>query len=620
MKQELIFNGTDTSRFFVYATRDGAVFRCDSAGASLPVMTMLDETATHSRRVLFGEDVTLEKGVYAVTLSPAVPQEKITFTLSADEESGAYPFLLTGPGVWHARFIEESLLFSAGKAEVYVAVPETDEPLTITTFRVQNPKARIFRPSGEEILPKWIPDYAAWYETDITTAGDPGYYRVCAEHTGEFRISAWNGYAMFFKKPDRPFLYAWFTPHCTGKEDYRVSIMRGTHIDVVIDRLYSETHKVPYVKGDLRLVFDAGAHYDTVEMPMPAGDDTEATVSFRRLLTLPEGWLRGDCHVHSGYEDACCTPRVITKVGRCNGLDFMFLTDHGGKNIVDNGVYTWAEEGRFSPIPGQECVNNRTHMNFLNVPFNIDYKGKSEGYWLRYAEKHNPTGNLYCPMLNHPDNALNNTAANPYFRSWWVATEHKDIPMVENISSFRTLFDLYNHNRRMYYQCTTDTHDGTRYKPGQSCAYVFTDGKRDANSIVTALRAGHFSVTTNAGAFLTYTVDGALPGGILPFDKESYHVDIELHMTGYPLKKITVIRNGFPIRHFVPEHKDVQHFTFDLTRDELMGNRYDSAWFCVIGYGDVSTHGDRDWYFEPKGITAYVQPSFLDWSHGEGEY
>ena len=622
MKQELIYLGSDNANLFFWITDESASFSfaCDTQNA--PTVTAVNETATESRRLVFGKSYTLPKGTWCLTLSPNVKPTRASVTVTW--ESGAYPFLLSGPGIWHARFLEESLHFPKDTtATLYVAVPPSEEPLTVTTWRVIEGNTRIFRPSGEEIDSFWLPHgqpkgYGMWFETDVETKGEYGYYRVESRHEGvEFRVSVWNGYAMFLEKPDREYTYSWFTPHCDSDMDYRVFILRNGHIDVAIDRLYSETHAVPYIKGDLRLRFMAGARYSTAEMPMPSGDKTEATVHFDELIDIPDGWVYGDCHVHSGYEDACCSPRIISKVARCNGLDFVFLTDHGGKNVVDGGLYTWKEEGRFSPLPGQECVNKRTHMNFLNVPFNIDYKGNDEGYWLRYARENNPEGNHYMPMLNHPDHSLDDTMANPYFRSWWVLSEHKEIPMVENISSHRTLFDMLNRGQIVYRNSTTDTHDGTKYAPGQSGCYVYTGGATDGNSIVDAMRQGRISCGKGGGAiFLTYTVDGELPGGIRE-KKESYEIDIELRMAAHDVKKVTLIRNGFALRNFETEDKRIQHFKTTVTFDELYGWSYNALWLAVIGYDDVSKHGTRPAYFEPKGIAYYANPTFFEGANEE---
>ena len=617
MKQELIYLGTDKSALFVWATKESAVFTISSDAKSLPLLTLSSLDGKEKRKIRFGETVSLPEGIFKVLISPAPNPE--TVSLFLEWENGAYPFLLTGPGIWHARFIEETLHFPKGKAEVYIAVPEACDPFTVTSWRLKKGMMHVYRPSGEEVVSKWLPAgqpewYAMWYETDIDTRGETGYYRMTGEREDYFfRLSAWNGYAMFLEKPDREFThYAYFTPRCDEDMDYRVSIIRDGHIDVVIDRLYTETYAVPYIPGDLRLSFSAGGDYTEVEMPMPEGDRTEATVHFDRLLTLPEGWVRGDCHVHSGYEDACSTPRTVTKAARCNGLDFMFLTDHGGKNIIDDGLYTFCEEGRFMAYPGQECVNKRTHMNFLNIPINIDYKDKSEAHWLRYAKEHNPEGNVYAPMLNHPDHELTNTMANAYFRSWWVATEHKDeISLVENISSYRTLFDILNRGQKLFLTTTTDTHDGTKYKPGQNSAYVYTGGSLDGNDIVKAMTSGRFS-HGKEGVFLAFTVDGQPMGSTLP-EKESYHIEIELRMTAHQIKKVSVIRNGGGFKSFMTEDKPVQTFSCDITRRDLDWFAHRSLWVAVVGYGNISEHKEDQNYFNPRGIYAYANPVFIEY-------
>ena len=122
MTQELVYLGTDKANLFVWATEAGATVRLDTEAESLPSVTAVSEDGKTQKRVFFGEDTAFEKGTWCLTLSPAPNPKEISFTVSA--ERGAYPFLVTGPGVWHARFIEETLHFPAAKlATVYVAVP-----------------------------------------------------------------------------------------------------------------------------------------------------------------------------------------------------------------------------------------------------------------------------------------------------------------------------------------------------------------------------------------------------------------------------------------------------------------------------------------------------------------
>ena len=131
------------------------------------------------------------------------------------------------------------------------------------------------------------------------------------------------------------------------------------------------------------------------------------------------------------------------------------------------------------------------------------------------------------------------------------------------------------------------------------------------------MQKGRFAVGGgNGGIFLTYTVDGELPGGIRE-KKDSYEIDIELRMTSQKIKKVTLIRNGFALRNFETEDKTVQHFRTTVTFDELYGWSYNSLWLAVLAYDDISTHGTRSGYFEPKGIRFYANPTFFEGANEE---
>ncbi len=613
MKKELYFVGKLDTTLFVWVQRDGGTFSLmPERETALPTLTLRDDKGTLSRRIFFSEKLSLPTGVYSITMSPDAANTPLVFTVEA--ENGAYPFLLNGPGVWHADFLEKTFHFLPGTTELYIAVPPCDANLTLSTYRVQRPNlARLYRPDGSEEPISWLPDQAPWYEVDVPVNGRYGYWKMVSESQNQTRLTVWNGYAMFFEQPPVLLPYAYFTPVCDQKLDYRVRIIRGNHDDVVIDRLYHETAPVPFLPGDLRLEFNAGARYSTLSLPMPAGDRPTVKVAFETLLEIPDGWFFGDCHFHSAYEDACTTPPIITKAARCNGADFIFLADHGGKMIIDNGLYTHHEEGRFHAYPAQECMNKRCHMNFLNVPFDIDDKKKDEYHWLADAKAKNPEGNNYVPMLNHPDAGYRFDGAGPYFRSWWLATEHKEIPLVENISQYRTLFDFLNHDRPLTLLLSTDTHDGTSYRPASRGIYLYMGDDRSPNNAVDALKKGRVLATNSASVFMHYTVDGQLPGTHFDLSKESYDIEIALLMTGHQVKELAIVRNENPVATFKTEDCRKQHFRYTLTRDELLRYRYATCWLSVIGYGkELDPKRPQPYIAETRDIYAYSNPVYFD--------
>ncbi len=615
MEQRLYFPAKENAALFVWVKKEGAVFSLTpERDTALGTLTLRDDEGAVMRRISFFEKVTLPTGVYSITLSPDA--EKTPLYMTVAWETGAYPFLLNGPGVWHANFLENSFHFPTGHVELFVAVPPSELDFTISTSGIRRPKlARIYRPDGSEYVTRWLPEHAGWYEVDIPHTEPTGYWRIVAESESKtFRLTAWNGYAMFFEQPDDMLPYAYFTPVCDQRIDYRVTLWRGNHRDVVIDRLYSERFAVPYLKGDLRLEFNAGDRYSALDLPMPKGDCTSVKVSFDELLKVPDGWYFGDCHFHSGYEDACCTPSVITKAARCCGADFIFLSDHGGKMVLDGGLMTHYEEGRFHPYPAQECMNKRCHMNFLNIPFDINDKNHDENDWLRDAERKNPEGNHYIPMLNHPDDREFPGANTNYARSWFVAVENPDIPLVENIAQYRMLFNHANRGRPLTLLRTTDTHDGTDYRPASRGIYIYTGDKRDGNATVDALRAGCVLATMSSGVFMGYTVNGEKPGTHFDLNKvDTYDVEITLQMTDYQIKEIAVVRNENPVATFFPEDKPIQTFRITLTREEILSYRYVGCWLSVIGYSERTPENRGNKHIAyTKNIFAYSNPVYFD--------
>ena len=83
-------------------------------------------------------------------------------------------------------------------------------------------------------------------------------------------------------------------------------------------------------------------------------------------MAAEPGWVCGDLHMHSCYEDGGQSPEKVALAGRANGLQYLFLTDepHG---ILAAGLQKHNVPGRFLALPGQELMTPDAHCNALNT-------------------------------------------------------------------------------------------------------------------------------------------------------------------------------------------------------------------------------------------------------------
>ncbi len=546
MKKTLLHTGEFEAKFFAWVIDINAGVKI-SADYEKNKMICVCENDSSKTPINYNERISFKNaGIYSFTFSKG---EKANITLEYDD--GIYPFLLNGPGIMPKIEAISAMWLPKGTESFYVAVPDVIKRFSISYNSKRIEDVKVYDNNGQLQETQWEPelDICPYHVNDFYSENKSGYWRIDFNSIeNDFKFNENNGLAIFLEKPPVEFQYNYFKVENDQELDYRVSVKRNGHIDAVFDILYNEEEIYPVVPGMVEFVYSAGFCYKEKSVHLMTKDENNLQVHFTKTLDIPKGWLRGDLHVHSCYEDACSMPQRITKAGRCNGLDFMFLTDHGGKKIIDNGLYTWEDKERFLPLPGQECVNERTHMNFLNVPFNIDYKDKTEGEWIENSKAKNPDGNEYVKMLNHPSHLPQATKGwwCTHFRSWWVATEHKDIELVENFD-FRTWYDCLTRGRKLTGIWTTDTHDGTIEKPGNNCSFVYTGGELSGQAIVKALKEGRVTNSFYLGAFLNITAGDKMIGDTATNKDGKVKVNIE-GTSNIQMDRIELVVNGIIVK------------------------------------------------------------------------
>ncbi len=550
-------------------------------------------------------------GIYCIKLAQG---EEAYLTLEYD--TGIYPFILNGPGILPKIRETSSLWFTEDVKSIYIAVPKVTKNFSLSYNAKKVGNVQVYDTAKKQQHAIWEPVLEngsfIWHVNDFYSENNAGYWTVkFAELGGDFKVNEGNGLAIFLEKPLIEFPYHFF---CIQEEqglDYRVTVKRNGHIDAVFDVLYYENEIYPVIPGRVEFVFSAGFCYREKSVHMVTQKENCLNVSFTKILHIPSGWLRGDLHVHSCYEDACSTPQRITKAGRCNGLDFMFLTDHGGKKIIDNGLLTWKEDNRFLPLPGQECVNQRTHMNFLNVPFDIDYRDKTEAEWISDANKKNPSGNDYIKMLNHPSHLPKATKGwwCTHFRSWWVATEHKDIELVENFD-FITWFDHLTRGRQLTGIWTTDTHDGTVERPGNGCSFVYTDGDFSDKAIIKALKEGRVTNSFLLGAFLNITIGGKMIGDIVNKKAGKIKISIEGY-ANVQIDRVELVANGIVAKTW--SGNDSLEFIAEYDLDiDLIPIKSNKSWAIAIMYyknHEYTSTQHSQWI--DTNVAAFTNPIYI---------
>src|SRR5207247_4374263 len=116
----------------------------------------------------------------------------------------------------------------------------------------------------------------------------------------------------------------------------------------------------PPGRGSLRV--SGGMEYAprTDALRLTPGERREITVTLERAVPAEPGWVCGDLHMHSFFEDGGQSPEKVALAGRANGLQYLFLTDEP-RGILAAGLQQHNVPRRFPAPPGQELVTPAAH-------------------------------------------------------------------------------------------------------------------------------------------------------------------------------------------------------------------------------------------------------------------
>jgi len=273
-----------------------------------------------------------------------------------------------------------------------------------------------------------------------------------------------------------------------------------------------------------------------------SGETKTMTFYLRRLLNTRPGWVCGDHHVHSYFEDGGQSPEKIARAARAEGLNYVFLTDEP-EPLLDYGLNRWDEAGRFLALPGQEIATEVVHMNALNTRRNVGKASDEIADWLKEVEAQSMPEHPTTLMLNHPSHITGVEERQAYFRSWWVADRYDKVLLVENYD-FPSWFERLNLRRRLTGLWTTDGHDVAFLPPGKKRTYVFVGEEFSEGALMEALTRGRCFNTRYPGAWLTLTVNGAMMGDTAkPDDEGMLTVEVFCEATR-PIECVELISDG----------------------------------------------------------------------------
>lgn len=553
-----------------------------------------------------------EPGIWALHLDAEPGCPGIDFSISA--APSAWPFIIPGPGIVPSHFPDPgpALLFAADSAaDVWIDVPEQYPSLTLSAWISPDHGATLKDARHEQHELNWMPKAKSAYRVArVDCSRSAGWWSLHLDVVDHlFRLSVWNGLPLFLNKPDRPFPYARLRlSACDGTAqpiDCRFTVYDRQSIVAMLDSLRDETAVFYLPAGSYTIKAGHGFEYATAVrgVRITAGSETVCSFTLERRWQAPPGWVSGDQHMHSVYEDGGQYPDLIVRAARAYGRQYIFITDTDIEGLLAAGITDHNLDQQFLAMPGQEIANDYVHMNFLNPIKAVD-PGMEIPDWIVEAElqnRHQPV----ALMLNHPAHLAPIKDARAYFRSWWVFDKYDAIVLVENYD-FQTWFDRLNRHERIVGLWTTDTHDITFMEPGKKGTYLYAGDSLSPASVINGLLGGRCFNTCYPGALLLLEANGKGIGETVDASgSEPVAVSIQCQSQN-KITSVELIGNGLVVASWTGLDSHRVDISYALTAT--------CSWIIARCYTEASGWPADGTSMEPlrhSGCTAFTNPIYL---------
>jgi hypothetical protein len=545
---------------------------------------------------------------------------------------GAHPFTVPGPGVIPSHFRQGRpwLRFPASPLagpEFFVPVPTALDSVYLGGWLRGHESFSITYTDGSTEVFPWHLVRHTQHGMVVPVLGRGGWWKITLLPTDQdyYVTTGWTGLPLFFDCPSRPFPFAEIQARVVDEQrnpvDARLSLYRDSEWQAARVAMNDEPAHLYAVPGPLTVVASRGLEFGRSARGIAAEPRAHHVMelTIERTIQRPAGWLCGDHHVHSYFEDGALSPVQIARAARGEGLDYMFLTDTPDP-LLPAGLQQFNVPSRFLAMPGQELGNPQCHFNALNTRHHIDHPPfgttpdifPGPGEWIPQIEAQSTPEHPTTYMLNHPAHFGELSARVAYFRSWWLVDAYPQITVVEN-SPFEPWYERLNAGRRITHLWTTDSHDAGLLPPGARRAYVFTGGEFSEQAIAQGIQSGRSFNTREPGAWLELTVNGATMGQTTESPDGITSVTV-FCQASVSLARIEIICNGACVHTWWLDEARI--FSGQITLDKV-----DARWLIAIAYADhVLKYPDQ--HVNPldmDGLLAFTNPIYIDACHVDPE-
>lgn len=300
--------------------------------------------------------------------------------------------------------------------------------------------------------------------------------------------------------------------------------------------------------GEYTICAGRGFEYSLArtEVSLKAGPSRRVALTVRREVPT-DGYVACDTHLHtlthSGHGDASVAERLITLAGE--GIELPIATDHNQQIDYEPLARQLGVRRFFTPIVGNEVTTPRGHFNVFPVSPDGTLPEHRQTSWAATFESIGRSG-ARVAILNHARDVhsqvrpfgplLFNDAVGEHFEDWPALLNAMEVvnsgaTQTDVLQLFRDWMTLLNRGRPVTPVGSSDSHDVSRYIPGQGRTYVRVDdrdpSKIDRDAVIESFVQGH--VMVSYGLLAELTVNGRFRSGDLaPRSGNEWNVSVRV--------------------------------------------------------------------------------------------
>lgn len=102
----------------------------------------------------------------------------------------------------------------------------------------------------------------------------------------------------------------------------RITVFYHDQMIAQRDMLQGETSFIPVVPGEFSIQATRGIEFNLVQriVEVKSGQISPLSFQLKQVIEPQKGWVCGDHHMHSFYNDGAQSPEMVVRAARSNGL------------------------------------------------------------------------------------------------------------------------------------------------------------------------------------------------------------------------------------------------------------------------------------------------------------